>query len=103
MATDRPVTQGPGVPAVRLARTNLLAIVSIVGAIGTFAGFVLIGSIIAVVSGHVARRQIKQSGERGARFALVGLILGYTQLVLTFWYLAFALIMRSLIFFSGQG
>jgi hypothetical protein len=103
MAADRPATQGSGAPAVGVARTNSLAIVSIVGAIATFAGFVLIGSVLAVVSGHVARRQIKQSGERGARLALIGLVLGYTQLVLTFWYLAFALIMRSWLFFSGQG
>ena len=35
------------------------------------------GGIIAVVCGHVARRQIRKTGEQGASMALAGLVLGY--------------------------
>jgi hypothetical protein len=39
-----------------------------------------LSSIVAVVTGHIARRQIKRTGEQGAGFALAGLILGYVGL-----------------------
>jgi hypothetical protein len=34
------------------------------------------------VFGHVARRQIKRTGEQGAGLALAGLILGWTTMIL---------------------
>jgi len=37
---------------------------------------------VAVVTGHIARRQIRRTGEQGAGFALAGLILGYIGLAL---------------------
>jgi len=48
----------------------------------------VIGAIVAVVTGHIARGQIKRQHEQGAGMALAGLILGYigiafTALVLT--------------------
>jgi hypothetical protein len=41
------------------------------------------GGLIAVITGHVARHQIKQTGEAGATLALVGLIAGYAAIALT--------------------
>ena len=43
-----------------------------------------LGSVLAVVFGHVARAQIRRSGgwERGAGMALAGLALGYLMLAL---------------------
>ena len=38
--------------------------------------------IPAIIMGHIARRQIKLSGEQGDGMALAGLILGYIGLVL---------------------
>ena len=39
------------------------------------------GSILAVVFGHVALRQIRASGQSGRSMAVAGLVLGYVGLV----------------------
>ena len=61
---------------------NSLAVVSLVAGI---AGYVIphpfIAGLVAIVTGHVARSQIRRSGEAGARLALVGLVLGYLHLL----------------------
>jgi hypothetical protein len=58
------------------ATTNALAIVSLVtGILGI--------SVLAVVFGHVARAQIRQTGQAGTGMALAGLILGYVALAVT--------------------
>jgi hypothetical protein len=56
--------------------TNGLAIASLVAGILWLGWF---GSIVAVILGHVALRQIKQSGgrETGNGIAIAGLVLGY--------------------------
>ena len=60
----------------------MLAVVSLVaGCAQPFMWFV--SAIAAIVTGHVARHQIKRSGERGAGMALAGLILGYIGLAFT--------------------
>ncbi len=64
------------------ARTNALAIISLVAGCAQFF-FCFVSSIVAVVTGHIARRQVKRTGEQGAGFALAGLILGYVGLALT--------------------
>jgi DUF1707 SHOCT-like domain/Domain of unknown function (DUF4190) len=77
-----PVRPGTYYPAGR--RTNSLAVVSMGLGFGqVFLWFV--GAIAAVVCGHAARRQIRQTGERGSGMALTGLILGYSGLA--FWLL----------------
>jgi len=62
--------------------TSAAAIVSLVfGLIGMFSSWWLFGipSIVAIISGHIARSNIKISNGRldGAGLALAGLILGY--------------------------
>ena len=42
----------------------------------------LIASIAAVICGHLARTQIRQTGERGDELAVVGLVLGYAHIVM---------------------
>jgi hypothetical protein len=42
----------------------------------------VVGAFVAIVTGHLARGQIKQTGEAGAGLALAGLILGYVNLAL---------------------
>jgi hypothetical protein len=54
------------------ARTNTLAVVTLV------LGFLF--PLAAIPVGHVARRQIARSGERGDGLALAGLALGYLAL-----------------------
>jgi hypothetical protein len=58
-------------------RTNGFAIGALVCGIVPF-----FGGIPAVILGHVARGQIKQTGERGDGVATAGLILGYMWLAL---------------------
>jgi hypothetical protein len=62
--------------------TNSLAIVSLVAGIASYFVVPVIGAIAAVVTGHMARRQIKRTGEDGNGLALIGLILGYAHLAL---------------------
>jgi hypothetical protein len=60
--------------------TNGLAIAALVCGVG---GFVVGFSFIpAIICGHLARRQIRQTGEQGAGLALAGLILGYVGIAL---------------------
>ncbi|MEO3759028.1 MMPL family transporter [Mycobacterium sp. B14F4] len=60
-----PVTGNP--------RTNTLALASIP------AGLLL--PPVGIALGHIARKRIKETGEQGAQFALIGLILGYITLL----------------------
>ena len=41
-----------------------------------------LATIPAIVFGHVARHQIKRTGEQGAGLALAGLILGWVAVIL---------------------
>jgi hypothetical protein len=57
-------------------RTNILAVVSLVfSIIGVFACGTTLPLGIAL--GHLARRQIAQTGERGRRLATTAVIVGY--------------------------
>jgi hypothetical protein len=77
--TDLPAT-GAAV-ATSVAKTNGLALASF--ACG-FAQFIFgpPAAIPAIVFGHVARHQIKRTGEQGAGLALAGLILGWVTVIL---------------------
>lgn len=57
-------------------KMNVLAIVSLVASILSSFFF----SIVAVVTGHIALRQIKRTGEQGRVLAIIGLVLGYLGL-----------------------
>jgi hypothetical protein len=61
--------------------TNQLAIASLVCACAQVFFWFLTG-IPAVILGHIARRQIRQTGENGDGMALTGMILGYAGIVL---------------------
>lgn len=60
--------------------TNIFAVLALV--------FGILGGILAIPFGHVARSQIRRTGEQGDGLALAGLILGYIWLVA--WLLAVA-------------
>ncbi|HSR23711.1 MAG TPA: DUF4190 domain-containing protein [Candidatus Eisenbacteria bacterium] len=62
--------------------TNTLAVVSLVTGIASYFVVPVIGAIAAVVTGHMARGQIRRTGEGGSGLALAGLILGYVHLAL---------------------
>ncbi|HXZ75970.1 MAG TPA: DUF1707 and DUF4190 domain-containing protein [Streptosporangiaceae bacterium] len=80
-----PVAPVPPAPP-QWAKTNSLAITSLICGIAQFM-FGPLATIPAVVCGHMARSQIRRTGEQGAGMALAGLILGwigvgFTMLVL---------------------
>ena len=63
-------------------QTSTLAIVSLVSGIVSWVLLPLIGSIIAVITGHMAKREIRESLGKlsGDGLATAGLVLGYIQL-----------------------
>jgi hypothetical protein len=86
IVTDLPVARAPVVPPLMppvppLARTNGLAIASLACGLAQFVVGPL-ATIPAIVFGHVARHQIKRTGEQGAGLALAGLILGWATVIL---------------------
>lgn len=74
-------------PATR-TRTNTLAIVSLVTGIGSFFAHVVPGlggftvALVAVITGYLARKQIRQSGEQGMGLATAGMVIGIVHLAL---------------------
>jgi hypothetical protein len=84
--------------------TNTMAVVSLVSGVASWFFLPTIGAIVAIITGHMARNQIKSSygAESGDGLALIGLILGYLNLVLScVGILFFVLIFGSLIGLSG--
>jgi hypothetical protein len=55
-------------------KLNTLSVVSLASALS------IVGALIAVITGHIALKQIKQSGESGRALALTGTVIGYVHL-----------------------
>jgi hypothetical protein len=87
LVTDLPAAQATGLtPAATTmvtpwARTNGLAIASLACGLAQFA-FGPLATIPAIVLGHVARSQIRRTGEQGAGLAFAGLVLGWGAVIL---------------------
>jgi len=79
IVTDLPAARETVVTQV--AKTNGLAIASLACGLAQFV-FGPLATIPAIVFGHVARHQIKRTGEQGAGLALAGLILGWATVIL---------------------
>jgi uncharacterized membrane protein len=60
--------------------TNGLAVASLACGLAQFM-FGPLGTIPAIVFGHMARSQIKRTGEQGAALALAGLVLGWGAVI----------------------
>jgi uncharacterized protein DUF4190 len=86
------------------APTNNLAVVSFVAGIASFFAHVIpvIGgftvAVIAIITGFVARGQIKRSGEQGMWMANAGIIIGFVHLAIGFF---LVLLVLFLIFIAG--
>lgn len=78
--------------------TSTLAVVSLVFGITCWIVLPLIGSIAAVITGHLARREIAAAEGRlgGDGLALAGMVLGWIQLALTI--VAIVLLVLALVF-----
>lgn len=70
---------GYGYPA---PTNNTMAIVSLVAGIAGLTVLFFLGSIVAVITGHMARKQIAERGEGGSGMATAGLITGYIGIAL---------------------
>ncbi|MGQ9926830.1 MAG: DUF4190 domain-containing protein [Chloroflexaceae bacterium] len=62
-----------------------MAVISLVAGILSWVILPLIGALVAVVCGHLALKEIRESRGRlaGQGMAMAGLVLGYIQIVLT--------------------
>ena len=78
MTSDYPQTPGQA----PYGQTSTLAVVSLVMGIVSWIALPVIGAIAAVITGHMARNEIKQSLGRitGDGMATAGLVLGYLHL-----------------------
>jgi ABC-type transport system involved in cytochrome c biogenesis permease subunit len=83
-AVQQPPAYPPQQPAPHAVTqpTNSLAIVSLVAGIASYFVVPVIGAIVAIVTGHMARGQIRRTGEGGGGLALAGLVLGYVHIAL---------------------
>lgn len=78
----QPAPYNAGGVAPQQQKTNTLAIVALVGSF-----FV---SLVGIICGHIALKQIKETGEQGRGLALAGLIIGYVALAFTIIYIIIA-------------
>jgi hypothetical protein len=67
-----------------IRRTSATATLSLVFGILSWVALPLVGAIVAVVTGHVARAEIRRSGGTmdGDGMAVAGLVLGWSNLAL---------------------
>ena len=69
-------------------QTNTLAIVSLAAGVGSFFAHVIPGiggftvAVVAIVTGYMARNQIKQTGEQGMGLATAGMVIGIVHIAL---------------------
>jgi hypothetical protein len=79
ITADLPVVREPVVTPV--AGTNGFAMASLACGLAQFV-FGPLATVPAIVFGHMARGQIKRTGEQGAGLALAGLVLGWGAVIL---------------------
>ncbi len=90
-------------PATR--QTHGLAVVSLVSGILAWMLFPVLCAIVAIVTGHLARRDMRSQPGRhdGDGLALAGLILGWTQMVLLGLFVLGVLFVALLVAVKGWG
>jgi hypothetical protein len=73
------------VPPPLMAQTSTLAIISLVGGILAWTLAPVLGGVVAVITGHMAKGEIRRSGGMitGDGLATAGMVLGYLNLALT--------------------
>lgn len=79
---------------------NQMALISVVAGIGSYVMFPFVGAIVAIVCGHIARKEIRESAglQSGDGMAVLGLVLGYSHLALNCVILAFVGLMFAGVF-----
>ena len=66
-------------------KTSTLAIISLIGGICGWTVLPFLGTIAAIITGHMARAEIRRSNGAldGDGMAMIGLVLGWLQVVIT--------------------
>ena len=79
-------------------QTSTLAIISLVAGLLGWTGVPFLGSIVAVICGHMARKEIRQAPDRleGDGLAIAGLVLGYLAIAM-----AVLAVAAVVLFFGG--
>ena len=79
-------------------QSSMLAVISLVAGILGWSALPVIGSVVAVITGHLARADIRRRPEalEGDGLAVAGLVLGYAMLAL-----AIIGVLCMLLFFGG--
>ncbi len=82
-------------------QTSSLAVVSLVCGILSWILLPFLGSLVAIITGHMARKEIQSAPERfdGDGLAVGGLVLGYLQLALIV--LGVLFLLAVVLFFGG--
>ncbi|MDN4597252.1 DUF4190 domain-containing protein [Leifsonia virtsii] len=76
------------------AGTNVLAIISLIGA--------FVFPLAGVICGHIALSQIKRTGENGRGLAIAGLIIGYVYIAFVVLFVIIAIIAGVIAASSGS-
>lgn len=79
------------------ASLNTLSVVSLASAVS------VVGALVAVITGHIALKQIKQTSEAGRSLALTGVVLGYLHLAGWILFGILGVIAQVLLFSGGFG
>ncbi len=81
-----------------LRTTSTMAILSLVFGILSWVALPFLGAVVAIVTGHLARGEVRTQPERydGDGLAIAGLVLGYGQLVITL-----LVVLGVVLFFGG--
>ncbi|CAG4971632.1 DUF4190 domain-containing protein [Novilysobacter luteus] len=87
----------PAAPAVG-RQTSVLAIVSLVFGLLGWTLLPLVGSLVAVITGHLARAEVRRTAGAvdGDGLAIAGLVLGYSMMAL-----AIIGVLAAVLFFGG--
>ena len=80
------MTQEPSQPYQELppaAPTNSMALTSMIAGIIGWTVAPLLGSLVAIITGHIAKKELKErlGRETGDGMATAGLVMGYLQLI----------------------
>jgi hypothetical protein len=99
-ARPPPLPPPPPPPPLAVYRPyNTWAIVSLSFAASTILGSWFFGGLVAVITGHVARHQIKRTGEQGMWMSTVGIILGAVHVALI---ALIVIVLVGAVFFLGS-
>ncbi|BAU99720.1 DUF4190 domain-containing protein [Aurantimicrobium minutum] len=102
-AAEAAAPAAPTVTVVSSEKTNTLSIVALVAGIVGLTFIPFLASIVAVVTGHMARAEVRRTGEQGGGLALAGLIMGYVGIGLAVLVISLLFAFLGVVIASGMG